>query len=187
MGRRSAGSNPHSRTSSSPEGLTLPAPSPVTCNRLLTRRACAEAMTLEQHNDDGTPDSSHDPDLLLEVRGAVKKFPGVLALSQMDLELRAGEVLALVGENGAGKSTLMKLLAGVHPPDAGSFRFLGRPLQVRGPRDAAEQGLAIIHQELNLMSTLTVAENIFLGREPVLGNFFTRPAQLRVQTQELLD
>ncbi len=143
-------------------------------------------MTLEQHNDD-TPDSSHDPDLLLEVRGAVKKFPGVLALSQMDLELRAGEVLALVGENGAGKSTLMKLLAGVHPPDAGTFRFLGRPLQVRGPRDAAEQGLAIIHQELNLMSTLTVAENIFLGREPVLGNFFTRPAQLRVQTQELLD
>src|SRR5690625_3996375 len=112
MGRRSAGSNPHSRTSSSPEGLTLPAPSPVACNRLLTRRAGAEAMTLEQHTDDDTPDRSPDPDLLLEVRGAVKKFPGVLALSQMDLELRAGEVLALVGENGAGKSTLMKLLAG---------------------------------------------------------------------------
>src|SRR5690625_6443075 len=101
-------------------------------------------MTLEQHNDD-TPDSSHDPDLLLEVRGAVKKFPGVLALSQMDLELRAGEVLALVGENGVGKFILMKLLAGVHPPDAGSFRFLGRPLQVRGPRDRKSTRLNSSH------------------------------------------
>src|SRR5690625_5718576 len=99
MGRRSAGSNPHSRTSSSPEGLTLPAPSPVACNRLLTRRACAEAMTLEQHNDD-TPDSSHDPDLLLEVRGAVKKFPGVRSEEHTsELQSRGHLVCRLLLEN----------------------------------------------------------------------------------------
>ncbi|WP_253705370.1 sugar ABC transporter ATP-binding protein [Brachybacterium sp. P6-10-X1] len=121
------------------------------------------------------------------MRGAVKEFPGVRALSDMRLDLRAGEVLALVGENGAGKSTLMKLLAGVHTPDAGTFHYLGRPLRVSGPRDAAQQGLAIIHQELNLMSTLTVAENIYIGREPTFGGLLTRPAQLRARAQELLD
>ena len=124
---------------------------------------------------------------LLQVRGAVKEFPGVRALSGMRLDLHAGEVLALVGENGAGKSTLMKLLTGVHRPDAGDFRYLGRPLAVSGPGDAAEQGLAIIHQELNLMSTLTVAQNIFLGREPLSGGLFTRPAALRRRAQDLLD
>ncbi|GAA1487872.1 sugar ABC transporter ATP-binding protein [Brachybacterium sacelli] len=144
-------------------------------------------MTLEEHDADPGHGGGADPELLLEVRGAVKKFPGVRALSQMDLDLRAGEVLALVGENGAGKSTLMKLLAGVYSPDAGTYRYLGRPLTVNGPRDAAEQGLAIIHQELNLMSTLTVAENIYLGREPAVARFLTRPTRLRAQAQELLD
>lgn len=148
---------------------------------------CAEAMTLEQHDDYRNRTYADDSAPLLEVRGAVKEFPGVRALSDMDLELHAGEVLALVGENGAGKSTLMNLLAGVHAPDAGTFQYLGRPLRARSPRDAAEQGLGIIHQELNLMSTLTVAENIYIGREPAIGNFLTRPSQLRVQTQELLD
>ncbi|MFC7373921.1 sugar ABC transporter ATP-binding protein [Brachybacterium sp. GCM10030268] len=117
----------------------------------------------------------------------MKTFPGVRALSEMHLELHPGEVLALVGENGAGKSTLMKLLAGVHAPDAGEFRYLGRPLAVRGPRDAAEQGLAIIHQELNLMPALTVAQNLFIGREPVLGRFLTRPSRLHARARDLLD
>jgi ribose transport system ATP-binding protein len=126
-------------------------------------------------------------DLLLEVRGAVKTFPGVRALSQMDLDLHAGEVLALVGENGAGKSTLMKVLTGVHRPDAGEFRYLGRPLRVSGPLDASQQGLAIIHQELNLIPSLTVAQNIFLRRENPVAGLLTRPRQLTARTRELLD
>ncbi|UQN31302.1 sugar ABC transporter ATP-binding protein [Brachybacterium kimchii] len=135
------------------------------------------------------PQRASDPEgeLLLEVRGAVKTFPGVRALSGMRLDLHAGEVLALVGENGAGKSTLMKVLTGVHRPDAGEFRYLGRPLRVSGPLDAARQGLAIIHQELNLIPALTVAQNIFLRREHPAAGLFTRPRDLEARTRDLLD
>jgi ribose transport system ATP-binding protein len=135
----------------------------------------------------GRDSTAPEEDLLLEVRGAVKTFPGVRALSDMRLDLRAGEVLALVGENGAGKSTLMKVLTGVHRPDAGEFRYLGRPLRVSGPLDAARQGLAIIHQELNLIPALTVAQNIFLRREHPAARLFTRPRDLESRTRELLD
>ncbi|WP_240613275.1 sugar ABC transporter ATP-binding protein [Brachybacterium endophyticum] len=117
----------------------------------------------------------------------MKTFPGVRALSEMDLELHGGEVLALVGENGAGKSTLMKVLTGVHHPDAGEFRYLGRPLRVSGPMDAAQQGLAIIHQELNLIPSLTVAQNIYLGREDLAARLLTRPRQLEARAQSLFD
>ncbi|HWM05270.1 MAG TPA: sugar ABC transporter ATP-binding protein, partial [Actinophytocola sp.] len=106
------------------------------------------------------------PPPLLEVDGVDKTFPGVRALSDMRLELRAGEVLALVGENGAGKSTLMKLLGGIHPADTGHFRLAGEPLEITGPRHAMELGISIIHQEFNLVPHLTVAQNIYLGREP---------------------
>ncbi|MBK0332686.1 sugar ABC transporter ATP-binding protein [Brachybacterium sp. MASK1Z-5] len=135
------------------------------------------------------PQRAPDPEdeLLLEVRGAVKTFPGVRALSDMRLDLRAGEVLALVGENGAGKSTLMKVLTGVHRPDTGEFRYLGRPLRVSGPLDAARQGLAIIHQELNLIPALTVAQNIFLRRENPAAGLFTRPRDLESRTKDLLE
>lgn len=103
---------------------------------------------------------------LLEVEEVNKSFPGVRALSDMHLELRAGEVLALVGENGAGKSTLMKLLSGIYTADTGYFRLAGEPLEISGPKQAMELGISIIHQEFNLVPHLTVAQNIFIGREP---------------------
>jgi ribose transport system ATP-binding protein len=108
-------------------------------------------------------------DYLLEVEGVRKAFPGVQALDDMHINLRNGEVLALVGENGAGKSTLMKLLSGIYVPDAGSFRLDGKPFTPENPKHALESGISIIHQEFNLMPHLTVAENIFIGREPRRG------------------
>ena len=109
---------------------------------------------------------------LLEVEGVAKGFPGVQALSDMHLNLRRGEVLAVVGENGAGKSTLMKLLTGIYQPDAGSFRLDGVPFEPRDPKHALELGISIIHQEFNLMPHLTVAQNILIGREPRTGRMF---------------
>ncbi|HET6627848.1 MAG TPA: sugar ABC transporter ATP-binding protein [Nocardioidaceae bacterium] len=105
-------------------------------------------------------------DYLLEVEEVSKGFPGVQALDNMHLNLRHDEVLALVGENGAGKSTLMKLLSGIYVADTGRFRLNGEPLVVTGPKDALETGISIIHQEFNLMPHLTVAQNIYIGREP---------------------
>jgi len=101
--------------------------------------------------------------------GISKRFPGVTALDSVDLDVSAGEILALVGENGAGKSTLMKILAGIHKPDAGSIEMDGHPVVLGSPRDASRFGIAIIHQELELIDTLDVAANIFLGREPTRG------------------
>lgn len=128
-----------------------------------------------------------DPDLLLQVEGVEKSFPGVKALQDMRFDLRKGEVLGLVGENGAGKSTLMKLLTGIYTREAGEFWLDGEPLRVRTPKEAQEAGLAIIHQELNLVPHLTVAENIWLGREPVSGGLLIRPGTQLKQTRELLD
>src|SRR6266480_4819940 len=98
--------------------------------------------------------------------GISKDFPGVQALRDCRFELRAGEVHALVGENGAGKSTLMKILAGVYRRDAGDIRIKGEAVEIASPRAAQQRGISIIHQELNLMPHLTVAQNIFIGREP---------------------
>jgi ribose transport system ATP-binding protein len=103
---------------------------------------------------------------LVSMAGIEKSFPGVRALDQASFELRAGEVHALVGENGAGKSTLMKVLAGVYRSDAGAIRLGGRAVAITSPRAAQDLGISIIHQELNLMPHLTVAQNIFIGREP---------------------
>jgi ribose transport system ATP-binding protein len=105
-------------------------------------------------------------DLLVEMVGIEKRFPGVHALADARFELQSGEVHALVGENGAGKSTLMKILAGIYQPDAGSLHFRGRDVEIPNPRAAQQLGISIIHQELNLMPHLTVAQNIFIGREP---------------------
>lgn len=124
--------------------------------------------------------------LLLEVQGVSKSFPGVKALSDMHLDLRGGEVLAVVGENGAGKSTLMKLLSGVYTADEGQFFLEGRPLEVHSPRHAQELGISIIHQEFNLMPDLTVAQNIYIGREPRGGGFFLRERTLDRQARELI-
>ncbi len=105
-------------------------------------------------------------DLLVEMTGISKSFPGVRALDDARFELRAGEVHALVGENGAGKSTLMKVLSGIYKRDAGTIRVKGVEVEIHSPRAAQDLGIAIIHQELNLMGHLTVAQNIFIGREP---------------------
>ncbi|HVY69708.1 MAG TPA: sugar ABC transporter ATP-binding protein [Verrucomicrobiae bacterium] len=114
---------------------------------------------------------------LLEMRGIKKSFPGVLALRGVDLELRAGEVLALLGENGAGKSTLIKILAGAQRPDAGMIRLDGREQEMRDPVAARKAGIAVIYQEFNLIPALTARENIFLGRESTRGGFIRADAE----------
>lgn len=103
---------------------------------------------------------------LLQLRQINKSFPGVQALVDVDLDVHAGEVHAVVGENGAGKSTLMKIVAGVYRPDSGVLRLSGQPIVNDSPRQARERGISMIHQELNLAPNLSVAENIFLGRAP---------------------
>jgi ribose transport system ATP-binding protein len=105
---------------------------------------------------------------LLEMRGICKRFPGVVALDGVSLQIARGEVVALVGENGAGKSTLMKILGGVYHPDGGEIRVDGRPVEIQNVTDAMALGIAFIHQELNVLNNLDVAANIFLGREPLL-------------------
>ncbi len=103
---------------------------------------------------------------MLEMSGISKRFPGVTALDSVKLSVGRGEVVALVGENGAGKSTLMKILAGIHRPDSGTIHFHGKPVSIRSPRESSQLGIGIIHQELEVIDTLDVAANIFLGREP---------------------
>jgi len=108
-----------------------------------------------------------DSDIVLEARGISKSFPGVRALQNVDLVLRSGRLTALLGENGAGKSTLMNIIAGVFPPEAGQILLDGREVRFANPRDAQAHGIAMIFQELNLIPHLSVAENMFLGREPL--------------------
>lgn len=103
---------------------------------------------------------------LLEMRNIVKEFPGVRALDGVDLNLYEGRVMALLGENGAGKSTLMKILSGVYFKNEGKIYYKGKEVEFKGPKDSQNFGIAIIHQELNLIPQLSIGENIFLGREP---------------------
>ena len=102
---------------------------------------------------------------ILELRKIRKTFPGVLALDDVDFDLRCGETHCLVGENGAGKSTLMKIISGAHPKSSGEIRLKGRRIKIRSPRHAQALGISIIYQELNLVPHLTVGENVYLGRE----------------------
>lgn len=102
---------------------------------------------------------------LLQLKGIDKAFPGVKALSGAALNVYPGRVMALVGENGAGKSTMMKVLTGIYTRDAGTLLWLGKETTFTGPKSSQEAGIGIIHQELNLIPQLTIAENIFLGRE----------------------
>ena len=113
-----------------------------------------------------------EQEFLLEMNGIDKRFLGVHALKGVNLNLKRGEVLALVGENGAGKSTLMKVLTGIHQPDGGSMTFEGKPYSVRNIRESLELGIGMIHQELNMMNHLTVAQNIFIGRESMVADFW---------------
>src|SRR3954453_15545717 len=106
------------------------------------------------------------PDPILRMSGIHKAFVGVKALDDVDLRLFPGEVHALMGENGAGKSTLIKVLTGVHPIDAGEITLEGRPVLFGSPMEAQHGGVSTVYQEVNLCANLSVAENIFLGREP---------------------
>ena len=108
-------------------------------------------------------------EVILTMKGIDKSFPGVHALDHVDLEVRKGEVHALMGENGAGKSTLMKVLTGIYTKDSGTITYEGREVEFHNPREAQEAGIVIVHQELNMMNHLTVAQNIFIGREYMKG------------------
>ena len=109
-------------------------------------------------------------EVILTMKGIDKSFPGVHALDHVDLEIRKGEVLALMGENGAGKSTLMKVLTGIYKKDEGTITYEGKEIEFENPRAAQAAGVIIVHQELNMLSHLTVAQNIFIGREIMKGN-----------------
>jgi ribose transport system ATP-binding protein len=108
---------------------------------------------------------------LLKMLGIEKRFPGVKALDQVDFDVYPGEIVALIGENGAGKSTLMNILGGVFQPDAGTIKIDGQIVLIRNVSDAIRQGIAFIHQELNILDNLSIAGNIFLGREPTSFGF----------------
>src|SRR5512141_482857 len=103
---------------------------------------------------------------LLRVEGISKAFPGVQALSDVTLEANRGEILALVGENGAGKSTLIHILAGAHRPDTGRLFLEGQEQHFHQPHEAEQAGISVVFQELSLVPNLTVAENVFAGRQP---------------------
>ena len=106
------------------------------------------------------------PHPLLTARGIHKHFPGVHAVNDVDATFHLGEVVAVIGENGAGKSTLMRIIAGVDQPDAGEIQLEGQPVTIPSVSQATDLGIAFIHQELNLADNLSIAANIFLGREP---------------------
>ncbi len=129
------------------------------------------------------PPDSDSP--LLRMRGVGKAFFGVRVLDDVDLDLHSGQVHALVGENGAGKSTLMKIASGVHQPDTGTLELAGQPITLPDPRAAQAAGIGIIHQEFNLLPERTVAENVFLGREPMRRGLVDRRA-MHARTAELL-
>lgn len=107
-----------------------------------------------------------DSSLIVEMRGITKAFPGVLANDKVTLELRQGEILALLGENGAGKSTLMSLLFGLSEPDEGEIFFKGKPAKITNPNRANDLGIGMVHQHFKLVHNFTVTENIVLGHEP---------------------
>ncbi|MET8252325.1 sugar ABC transporter ATP-binding protein [Micromonospora sp. NPDC005197] len=129
--------------------------------------------------------SDPPPAPLLALRGIGKSFLGVRVLDGVDLDVAPGEVHAVVGENGAGKSTLMKIISGGYAPDEGTVEFAGEPRAFHGPRDAQRAGVGIIHQEFNLLPERTVAENVYLGHEPVRRGLVDRREMLD-RTRRLL-
>src|SRR5215212_10828545 len=126
-------------------------------------------ISAEQKSGDGMSEGpagrAPEGTSLLEMHGIVKTFPGVRALDGVDLDVRPGEVHCLLGQNGAGKSTLIKVLAGAHQPDEGRISWRGEQVALANPQAAMSLGIATIYQELDLVSGLTVADNIYLGRE----------------------
>ena len=141
-----------------------------------------ESSAEMQHAQTGLADRSP----LLRLEGIIKEFPGVLALSNVDFDLFPGEVHAVCGENGAGKSTLMKIISGVYQPTGGTIIYKGQPSRFSSPLESEAAGIAIIHQELNLVPHLSVAENIYLAREPRRG-FLVDRKKLRADAKRCLD
>ncbi len=125
-------------------------------------------------------------EVILTMKDIDKSFPGVHALDHVDLEVRKGEVLALMGENGAGKSTLMKVLTGIYKKDSGSITFEGKEVEFDSPRAAQEAGIVIVHQELNMLNHLTVAQNIFIGREIMKGKIID-DARMNQESRKLFE
>jgi ribose transport system ATP-binding protein len=125
--------------------------------------------------------------VLLEMNHVRKEFPGVVALRDVSLELRAGEVHALLGENGAGKSTLIKVLGGIYTANSGEIRINGKPVNIHSVQDAHHNGISVIHQELVLVPHMTVAENIYLGREPLKGNGTVNFKKMNAEVKSILD
>lgn len=125
---------------------------------------------------------------VLEAKNVSKAFFGVPVLSSVSFSVRAGEVHALMGENGAGKSTLMKIIMGIYHGDSGEILFEGKPVEIKGARDALNLGITMIHQELNPIPAMTVAENVFIGREERIGRtYFISSREQNRKTQELLE
>lgn len=123
-------------------------------------------------------------DLILSMKGITKSFSGVAALKNAALDLKAGEVVALMGENGAGKSTLMKILTGIYSKDSGEIQYMGQEVCFKGPAESEEAGISIVHQELNMMNDLTVAQNLFIGREEMNG-FLIDDKKMNEKAREL--
>ena len=128
-----------------------------------------------------------DQPALLEMRGITKEFPGVKALDGVSLTVRPGTVHALMGENGAGKSTLMKCLFGIYSKDSGTITLDGREVNFRSSKEAMENGVAMVHQELNQALTRTVTDNLWLGRYPKVGGIMVSESTMRKRTKEIFD
>ena len=124
---------------------------------------------------------------LLELRGVTKSFGSVQALTDVDFEVRNGEVMALVGDNGAGKSTLIKCVAGIHPMDEGEMLFDGEPVTIHGPKDAARLGIEVVYQDLALCDNLDVVQNMYLGREAHDFLQRLREPEMEMKTAETLE
>lgn len=154
-------------------------------NRLFAGHSCyADGQTVQrQDHRDKMP--SPPPPPLLRMQGISKRFGATQALGQVDLDVGAGEVLALIGENGAGKSTLMKILSGAHAADAGQMELAGRPYAPQGPHEARLAGVAMIYQELNLAPDLSVEDNIMLGQEEHTFGWLRKQRQRRRVRQAL--
>ena len=124
---------------------------------------------------------------ILRMQHIEKRFAGVHALKDCQFDLKKGEVHALMGENGAGKSTLMNVLTGIHQRDGGSIIYEGQEVHFKKPKDAQDAGIIMVHQELNMMNHLTVAQNIFIGRENLKAGFWIDEQTLNKKAKELFD
>lgn len=145
-------------------------------------------MSGSSHGSDGRPNmDGREP--MIAVRNVSKHFGSVVALEDVSMALRPGEVMALLGDNGAGKSTLIKLMAGVYTPTRGSLMFEGEEVRFSSPRDAMSHGIATVHQDLAMIPLMSIARNFFLGNEPVKGvgplKFFDLPKARKVAAREM--